>query len=213
MVLYTGPILSQNYETVNQNPVVRPNQWNLQNRYEQPAVPPYSLPVVALKTNLLTDAALLSPNLKLEFGLSKRTSLELSYIIRPWRNKEKDNDKKLLYWFASPEFRYWTCERFNGHFFGIHPFFGEYNVSGYKIPQVFEKDFRYEGTAMGAGISYGYHLILNHRWSLEATVGVGYAYLKYDKFECGKCGNKINNFTKSYFGPTRVAINLIYIIK
>ena len=39
---------------------------------------------------------------------------------------------------------------------------------------------RYDGSLYGVGISYGYQWIISKRWSMEATIGVGYARLKYD---------------------------------
>lgn len=38
-------------------------------------------------------------------------------------------------------------------------------------------NYRYDGKIYGAGISYGYHWILKNRWSMEATIGAGYARL------------------------------------
>lgn len=35
---------------------------------------------------------------------------------------------------VQPEFRYWLCERFNGHFFGVHGLGGEYNIAKVKLP-------------------------------------------------------------------------------
>ena len=88
-----------------------------------------------------------------------------------------------------------------------------YNVGGYDIPLLFKKDFRYEGYAIGAGISYGYHLMLHKRWGLEFNIGVGAAYMNYKKFDCVKCADKYKKEDKVYFGPTRAGVTLIYVIK
>ena len=66
------------------------------------------------------------------------------------------------------------------------------------------------GWGAGAGISYGYSWLLSRHWNLEATVGVGYLYLKSDKYPCANCGRKQEGIKKHYFGPTQAAINLIY---
>ncbi len=47
-------------------------------------------------------------------------------------------------------------------------------------------------------------------WSMEVELGAGYAYLDYDIYNCGKCGDFVKHETKNYFGPTKVAVNLIY---
>lgn len=171
-------------------------------------------PVLAVKTNLLYGAAALAPNLGVEIGLGKRTSLDLWGSYNPWNldGTEGDN-KKLVHWIVKPEFRYWLCERFNGHFFGAHAFYWQYNVSGHDIPLLFDKPYRYEGNAYGAGLSYGYHWMIGKRWGVEFNVGGGVAFMRYDKYDCEKCGDKLGTFDKTYIGPTSAGIKLIFIIK
>lgn len=96
-------------------------------------------------------------------------------------------------------------------FFGLHAHYADFNVSNLDILGL--GHHRYQGNLYGAGISYGYQWILNKRWSMEATIGVGYARINYDKYNCGHCGSKLDSGHKNYFGPTKVGINIIYIIK
>ena len=44
-------------------------------------------------------------------------------------------------------------------------------------------------------------------------IGAGYAYMKYDKFRCAECGERIGSFTRSYFGPTRVGFSISYFLR
>ncbi|MBR2399793.1 MAG: DUF3575 domain-containing protein, partial [Alistipes sp.] len=37
------------------------------------------------------------------------------------------------------------------------------------------------------------------------------AYTAYDKYFCPKCGEKIGNDNHHYIGPTKAAINLVYL--
>lgn len=166
-----------------------------------------NLPSFAIKTNALYWATT-TPNLGIELGLSKKVTLDISGNYNPWNFGD---NKKLKHWLVQPELRYWLCERFNGHFFGLHGHYAEYNVANIKALGL--ENYRYEGSLYGGGISYGYHWILNNRWSIEATVGVGYAYLDYDKYKCETCGTKLKEDTKNYWGPTKAGINIIYIIK
>lgn len=168
----------------------------------------------ALKTNLLYGGVALAPNLHVEIGLSNRSTLELGGSINAWnRNGTLDDNKKLTHGIVMAEYRYWLCERFSGHFFGVHALGAAYNVGGYDIPLLFDKEFRYEGTAYGGGISYGYMLPLSKRWSIEFNVGLGVASMDYDKYSCDKCEDKIDQYNKTYFGPTRAGITLVFIIK
>lgn len=69
---------------------------------------------VALKNNLLYDATT-TPNLALEVGLGKKTTLDLYGGYNPFTF---GNHKRFKHWLAQREFRYWTCERFNGSLLG-----------------------------------------------------------------------------------------------
>lgn len=169
--------------------------------------------VIAGKTNFLYWGTT-TPNLGLEVGLSKKTTLELVGGYNPW-TFDKDENKKIKHWLVMPEFRYWLCERFNGHFFGLHTGYTFYNVSGVRIPfqEEWTKDHRYQGWATGVGLSYGYSWVLGKRWNIEASIGVGYVYTNYDRYECATCGRFKGSEDKHYFGPTKASISLIYIFK
>lgn len=164
-------------------------------------------PVLAVKTNLLYWATT-TTNLAVEVGLGKRTTFEVLGTYNGWNF---DDNKKLKNWLIQPELRLWTCDRFNGHFFGLHAHYAEYNVGGIKWLGL--DKYRYEGNLYGAGLSYGYQWIIGNRWNLEATVGVGYARLSYDQYECQKCGQFIKKDEKNYFGPTKVGLSFIFFIK
>ena len=162
---------------------------------------------IGVKTNLLYDATT-TMNLGVEFALSPKVTVDFSGNYNPW---SFGDNKKLKHWMIQPEVRYWLCEKFNGHFFGFHAHGGEFNMGGIKLLGM--EKYRYEGYAVGGGVSYGYQWILGNRWSIEASLGLGYTYLDRDKFYCEKCGEKLGEDTKHFVGPTKAAISLIYIIK
>ena len=169
---------------------------------------------ILIKTNLLHNVAAKAITLSGETGIDRQTSLDLSWGYNGWnRNGSADDNKKLIHWYLRPEFRWWACDRFEGHFFGAHAFYWQYNVSQHRIPLLFEKENQYEGNAFGVGISYGYHWAWNRRWGMEFNVGVGVAFMNYDKYDCVKCGDKLGNFDKTYIGPTSLGIKLVYLIK
>ena len=175
----------------------------------------YASGQVAVKTNLAMDA-LAIPNAGIEVGLSKKLTLDVPVYYNPWKSVAWKNDENKLFklFMIQPELRYWLCDKFNGHFFGVHAMGGAYNTTGIDLPfSPFDDlaDYRYKGHFYGGGISYGYQYILNRHWSLEATLGVGYAHVRYKQYECKECGKQVDKDTKNYFGPTRAALNLIYV--
>lgn len=173
----------------------------------------------AVKTNLLYDAAM-SINLGLEFTLGENTTLDISANYNPWV-LDKTNNSKIKHVLVQPEFRYWLCTPFNGHFFGFHTHFAEYNIAGNNwftrgVKAIYGNDlmnYRHEGWNAGAGFSYGYHWMINTRWGIETTVGVGYAYIDYDKYNCETCGSKVESGNRHYFGPTKLGITLVFLIR
>lgn len=159
----------------------------------------------ALKTNLLYDAAL-TPNLALEVGLAPKWSFDLSGQLNLWSLR----GHKWRHWLLQPEGRYWFCQRFQGHFVGLHVLGGEYNIGN--IPHGFKflgsdfsqlKDHRYQGWGVGAGIAYGYDWAVHRHWNIEAEIGIGWIHTRYDVFPCTSCGTKlVSGHHHNYYGPT-----------
>ena len=173
------------------------------------------LPVWAVKTNLLYGGLTLTPNLGVEFGIDPRSTIEItgSHNNRNRKKESLDDRKQLMHWGIRGEYRRWFCERYNGHFLGAHLLWTRYNISSHKIPLLFEDDKRYDGFAVGAGISYGYNMALGKRWGLEFHIGAGVAYMNYDMFTCEICDRDPLENKKLYFGPTRAGVNLVFMIK
>ena len=247
---------------------------------------------MALKTNLLYDATT-TINLGYEVALNPKTTLDIWVNYNPWSLGKKwvglhetaatgpsasERDAKLRHLMLQPEVRWWTCEKFNGHFFGIHLHGGLFNVGALKLPfdigRAVDENGAYlgtypatmrpvdhgnlnvqgvaykstgtaypglgqtpgteldpndkfwgwadrdgiyvnsfEGWFAGAGVSYGYHLIVSTRFSMEFTIGAGYAYINYDKTRCTDCKKKLDEGIYHYFGPTRAGLSLIYMLK
>ena len=164
---------------------------------------------VAIKSNLLYDATA-TLNVGAEFRLADKMSLDIPLSWNPWQFSDNRKWKHVL---VQPEFRLWTKETFSGHFFGLHAHYAYYNVGN--LPKPFSENMRqsrYQGWLVGAGVSYGYRWSFNRNWGMEAVIGVGYAYLDYDKYPCYKCGEKLKSGTKHYFGPTKVGVSLVYAI-
>ena len=164
---------------------------------------------VGLKTNLLYWATT-TPNIGLEVQTGRKHTFQMFAGLNPW--KFGDN-KKLRHWVVQPEYRYWLCQTFNGWFLGAHLMGGQFNAGGVKLPFGLVKtlrDNRYEGWYAGGGVTAGYQWPLAKHWNLETSIGIGYDYLHYDKFECKTCGNKKKTGDSHYVGPTKAALELIY---
>ena len=154
---------------------------------------------VVIKTNLLYGGIMQAPNVGVEWGLSSQLTLDLWGAYNPFplgKNGLGAIHINMKHCLVQPELRYWLCESFNGHFFGLHTFYGQYNIDGIRYLGL--SDYRRQGNVIGAGISYGYQWLLSTRWSLEATLGIGYARFNYDVYPCKECGKRIRNENRNY---------------
>jgi hypothetical protein len=172
---------------------------------------------MAIKTNILYTGISLTPNLAAEVGIDKHTSVGLSASYNWFNlNGKSSSNKMMVHWMLQPEWRYYTKKRFFGHFIGAHAIASMYNISNKKISLLFGKDskeYRYQGAAYGLGASYGYIHPIAKQWNVELKLGLGYVRMKYDKYRCVRCGEKVEqNIGKNYFGPTQAAISIVYLI-
>lgn len=169
---------------------------------------PLNAQQTAMKSNVLFWAAT-TPNLGVEVGITERFTLDIGGAYNAWKFK---NNMKLNLYLIQPEFRYWPCQKFEGHFFGIHGHFGHYNIG--QIPFISGmKELVYRGDLYGGGVSYDYHWVLGERWGMEVTGGVGYTSLEYDKIRCADCGETEGHYTRTFIGPTRIGFSVIYFLR
>lgn len=176
---------------------------------------------VAIKTNLLYDATL-TPNIGAEARVGLKNTVNLVYGLNAWTFGSGEDTKKAKHWVLMPEYRWWTCSVFNGHFIGVHAMGGQFNAANVNLPvpgfffsgdnlRRMVKDYRAQGSFAGAGVTYGYQWIMSRHLNLEAEVGVGYNHVWYDKYACGECGSKLDNGGTNYFGVTKIGLSLLYI--
>ncbi len=170
---------------------------------------------IAVKTNVLDDL-ILDINIGTEVGLAPKWTVDIPLSINGWN---LSHDRRWKHLSIQPGVRYWFCDRFSGHFVGIHTHGGIFNMGGFdgKINMLgtdFSKlaNSRFQGWFIGGGISYGYAWMLGTHWNIEAEIGFGYSYSRYDQYRCAGCGKKVrSNIPHNYVGPTKAALNMVYL--
>lgn len=176
---------------------------------------------LAVKTNVLYDATT-TLNLGAELGVGRRNTVSLVYGINPWTFNTDEARHQAKHWVLMPEYRWWLCTRYNGHFIGVHAMGGEFNAMNAHLPMpgVFfggdnltagVRHHRYEGEFAGVGATYGYQWTLSRHWNAEAEIGVGYGHAWYRKFDCDECGRKTGSGGTNYAGVTKLGLSIIYI--
>ena len=179
----------------------------------QPETP--ALPKAALKTNVIYDATA-TINLGVEFALAPKTTMDISGDLHPW---VLPNGWRLTHYLVQPELRFWLKERFQGHFFAVNVLGATYNAGNIRNNfHIMGRDmsalgrYRVEGIAYGAGLAYGYAVRVAKRLNVEMEIGLGYIGAEFDAYRLGeKESLYAQNSTAQYFGPTKGALNIVYI--
>ena len=149
-----------------------------------------SLAQVELKGNLPL-AAVLVPNLGVEFQVGKKTSLQLDVLGSFWDSIDGD---PLHITQTFLEFRYYQNNDTSGWFLGAHLGFGMFTLqkpynfiiydhySDGDVTDSADGTFK-SGRSGFHGLSLGYKKLLNERWALEAFIGGGYTMSWYKGYE------------------------------
>lgn len=167
---------------------------------------------VALKTDVVNWATA-SLNLEPEVKVGLKSTMALGLSWNPWTFSD---NKKWRHLRVQPEYRYWICRPFGGHFLGLHASYTRFNAGGVNLPfGLLPKleDERMQGNEWAVGLGYGYHWILSRHWSLEAELGLGYSFADFSAYECRKCGDKLEERTTHRFVPTKLSVSFIYVFK
>lgn len=177
-----------------------------------------TIPILAVKTNLMSDL-ILAPNVQAElythvWGLS----LDFSYTF-PWY---KNHDKFFYYQVLNGAggIRKYLNNTYTGHYIGVYG-----NTTIYDIC-LFNKDKGWQGEAHGAGLTYGY-VFQNKkhpRLKFELYARVGWLNTRFDSYHTletfddkyyydwtGRASEFTpRRFKLNYFGPTAIGFNITY---
>lgn len=170
----------------------------------------------AIKTNapfLLTG----SPNVGVEWSVGRQLTVNADLMWMPYMFKKNEEVFRVLVgsvdfrYYVNPKY-YYTNDLWDGFYVGPYAMAGNFNI-GLKEKDDEKTSYRRRGWGLSAGITTGYKFYLSSRFRIDVNVGLGYAHLQYDKYELGgqyadfKLESKK---TKSYVGPTKIGVSLVY---
>lgn len=184
------------------------------------------LPPVALRTNLLYDAATFL-NIGADVYVTNNISIGASWMYSWWKT-----DRSHIYvrgYGGDVHADYWLDPtlKWNGHHLGIYGQMGTYDL-----------EWKHQGVLapkwlFGGGLSYGYAQWLSNRLRIDGSIGIGYAtgdvmryspnddnvrnYTSLDGTQLYHDGSKRTYFLESskklhWVGPTKLEISLIWIL-
>ncbi len=164
--------------------------------------------MLSVNTDVVQDV-LLTPNVGFELVTGERTTVCLNVFgnYKPW-----GVDMKIVG--VQPEFRYFFSGRpMHGPFFGIGGIAASYDIHW--------KSKIYDGTALGAGLTFGYVFSLARRINVDCHAGFGPVFYKHKEYfdndfydEEFIDGNiQRANANGYWLLPTRIGVSVSYILK
>lgn len=172
---------------------------------------PASAQDIAIHNNLLFDFAG-DLSLGTELALKPRTTVEFYGTVRPWKSSGDGVNK---HWAFQTQYRFWTCQKFNGFYWGPYLHGGQYNMADTSLPFGFLKGIkskRYEGWLVGGGLGCGYQYAISRHWNAGAELGLGYTFFRSKKFDCGECAtfHGWNNYNYWLFSKGSIYISYLF---
>lgn len=158
-----------------------------------------------------------SPNIGVEWSVGKQLTVNSDIMWMPYLFKKNEEVFRVLVgsvdfrYYVNPKY-YYTNDLWDGFYIGPYAMTGNFNI-GLKEKDVEKMSYRRRGWGLSAGITTGYKFYLSSRFRIDANIGVGYAHLQYDKYQLGGEYSEFkleSKKTKSYIGPTKIGISLVY---
>lgn len=183
-----------------------------------PAEEPVNLSVpvyLALKTNLLYDAALL-PNLAAEWYIGQQWSLAVEGYWSWWTfDRPVQNHWHHRIQAAAIELRHWIKSPYplHGHALGIYSAIGNYDVRLFVEDEYTKGYLSYQ--SWSAGLSYTYSFPIARKFNLELGVAAGYLggkHYKYDYCMEHRRWAQRAAYNRNYIGPTRLSVSLVWLL-
>lgn len=119
-----------------------------------------------------------------EFTLSKHSTFQTELVISPWKSiNYKGVGRPMLFGLLINEYRYYFRESNSGWYAGANFGFGIHHMTKVNLgsgPRF--KDTSAKGYNVMGGISGGYEWRFAERWLLDAFVGFGYIYSRYNGY-------------------------------
>lgn len=170
---------------------------------------------VALKTNMLYDAALI-PDIGVELPLGRRFSVAADWMYTWLRNTRRNRHWRI--YGGDLAVRWWPgagARTLTGHHFGLYGTVLVYQVAfggrGY-ISGIPGEDL--DGSPWwGGGVEYGYSLRVHRRLNIDLSLGVGYAGGEQREYRMvDDCYVWQASRRRQWFGPTKAEVSLVWLI-
>lgn len=163
---------------------------------------------VAISTNALDWLNFGTLNLSIGVDVSRHFSLEAGTRYNPWSFDRKSSGLtiKNQQTTAFAGVRFWPWYIFSGWWIAARCQYSKFSDTGI---------WRYalnEGTALGAGLSFGYTLMISKHFNLEFGAGLwGGKLLEHTLYHCPECMRIREEGPGFFISPDNISVSVIYI--
>jgi len=161
---------------------------------------------VALSTNIVEWADLLTINGEVSVAVHRNVSLILNGRYNPWSFHDASGEvlqnRKLS---ASLGFRYWPWFVNSGWWLTAAAQGEAYNRAGLfgASPQ--------EGFAVGGALGFGYSLLITPHFNIDFGASVWLGKKRYTTYDCPVCGRITGSGTAFFILPDDVRVSAVYV--
>ena len=171
---------------------------------------------VAVGTNIVEWAHLLTPNASVQYATGQHFSLEAAarYNCWSWRtggtlSERRQNEIKARQQAYSLGVRWWPWNVYSGWWAAARLQYQEYDYGGLSFMKWLPNNEA--GDAFGAVLLGGYALQLHKHWDLEFGLGIWGGRKTFTKYCCPYCGLIVDKGSKWFFQPDQAMISVVYI--
>ena len=162
----------------------------------------------AVSTNIADWASLGTANIETSLSIGQRFSVLIGGRYNPWtfyskRHETVYQDRKKTGYLG---IRYWPWYVYSGWWLTFKGQYEQFFTGGFLRP-ILE-----EGTAIGAGLSGGYTIMLHKHFNLEFGIGLwGGYFTDYAKYQCPDCIDPISSGPRGFLRFDDLYWSLCYV--
>lgn len=162
---------------------------------------------IALSTNIVEWANFGTVNLECGVSVARHFSVSAGAKYNPWVFRQKSGyptyNRQTSGYIGM---RYWPWYVFSGWWIGAKGQYMQYSRTGIWRPAL------QTGTVIGAGLSFGYTLMLHENLNIEFGAGcLAGRQIKYALYECPECMQERESGPRNYIGLDDISITLMYV--
>lgn len=173
---------------------------------------------VSFSTNAVEWANLGTVNAEAGVSAGRHVSFHAGFRYNPWTFRAGDpleryddplgedeaqfQNRKQAY---DLSVRWWPWYAYSGWWLSLKGQYMEYDRGGFITHP------REAGDAFGGGFSFGYSYLLAKHLNLDFGLGLWGGYVKYGKYRCTNCGQKVEEGDRYFVLPDDVKLSLVMV--